>query len=200
MAAPEAANNAGAQTSFIPLLTLGIPSNAVIALMAGAMMIQGIQPGPQVMRSNPELFWGLIASMLVGNALLIVINLPLIGVWVSILKVPYRLFYPFLLAVSCIGVYSVSNTEFDILIMLIFGFAGYAIMRWGCEPAPLVMAFVLGPLMEENLRRAMLLSEGSPSVFFTRPISLSLLIAAGLLLLLVLLPKLRTARETVFVE
>lgn len=191
LAAPEAANNAGAQTSFIPLLTLGIPSNAVIALMAGAMMMQGIQPGPQVMRSNPELFWGLIASMLLGNAMLLVINLPMIGLWVNVLKVPYRMFFPFLLAVSCIGVYSVNGSIFDIGLMAFFGLVGYFFIRWRCEPAPLVMAFVLGPLLEESLRRAMLLSEGSPSVFVTRPISLGLLLVAAGLLALVLVPRLR---------
>lgn len=191
LAAPEAANNAGAQTSFIPLLTLGIPSNAVIALMAGAMMMQGIQPGPQVIHSNPELFWGLIASMLLGNAMLLIINLPMIGLWVSVLKVPYRMFYPFLLAVSCIGVYSVNGSIFDIGLMALFGLLGYCFIRWKCEPAPLVMAFVLGPLLEESLRRAMLLSEGSPSVFVTRPISLALILSAAGLLALVLVPRLR---------
>lgn len=189
VAAPESANNAGAQTSFIPLLTLGIPSNAVIALMAGAMMIQGIQPGPQVMFKNPDLFWGLIASMLVGNAFLVIINLPLVGIWVSVLKVPYRLFYPPLLALCCLGVFSVSNSAIDVGLMLLFGLLGYAFWRWQCEPAPLLMAFVLGPLLEESLRRAMLLSGGSPAVFVTSPISLTLLLAAGGMLALVLISR-----------
>lgn len=188
VAAPESANNAGAQTSFIPLLTLGIPSNAVIALMAGAMMIQGIQPGPQVMFKNPDLFWGLIASMLIGNAMLVIINLPLIGLWVRVLKVPYRLFYPALLAICCVGVFSVNNSAIDVGLMLVFGLLGYAFWRWGCEPGPLLMAFVLGPLLEESLRRAMLLSGGSPAVFVTSPISLGLLIAAAGMLAVILMP------------
>lgn len=188
VAAPESANNAGAQTSFIPLLTLGIPSNAVIALMAGAMMIQGIQPGPQVMFKNPDLFWGLIASMLIGNAMLVIINLPLIGLWVRVLKVPYRLFYPALLAICCVGVFSVNNSAIDVGLMLVFGLLGYAFWRWGCEPGPLLMAFVLGPLLEESLRRAMLLSGGSPAVFVTSPISLGLLIAAAAMLAVILMP------------
>jgi TctA family transporter len=200
VAAPESANNAGAQTSFIPLLTLGIPANAVIALMAGAMMIHGIQPGPQVMASNPDLFWGVIASMLIGNCMLVVINLPLIGVWVWLLRAPYRLFYPILLAVCCVGVYSLNNNVFDVFALVVFGVVGYAFMKWGCEPAPLLLAFVLGPLMEENLRRALLFSHGDPMTFVSRPISLGLLLAAALLLLVVVLPVVRRVRATAFKE
>jgi putative tricarboxylic transport membrane protein len=200
VAAPESANNAGAQTSFIPLLTLGIPANPVIALMAGAMIIHGVQPGPQVMTSNPDLFWGLIASMLVGNAMLVVINLPLIGVWVSMLKVPYRLFHPAILMFCCVGVYSMNNSVFDVWLLLVFGLAGYAFLKWGAEPAPLLLAFVLGPLMEENLRRAMLLSRGDPTVFVTRPISAAILVAVVALLCLVLLPAFKRTRAVAFKE
>jgi len=200
VAAPESANNAGAQTSFIPLLTLGIPANPVIALIAGAMIIHGIQPGPQVMAKNPDLFWGLIASMLVGNAMLVVINLPLIGLWVSLLKVPYRLFFPAIMVFCCIGVYSLNNSVFEVGLLLVFGAMGYGLLKWGCEPAPLLLAFVLGPLMEENLRRAMLLSRGDPMTFVERPISAGLLVVAALLLALVLFPAFKRTRETAFQE
>ncbi|MFZ4806051.1 MAG: tripartite tricarboxylate transporter permease [Hyphomicrobiaceae bacterium] len=195
VAAPEAANNSGAQTSFIPLLTLGIPSNPVIALMAGAMIIHGIQPGPQLITKNPDVFWGLVASMLVGNVMLVLINLPLIGIWVSLLKVPYRLFYPALLVFSCIGVYTLNNSVFEVLLLLGFGVLGYVFLKWGCEPAPLLLAYVLGPLMEENLRRAMLLAKGDVTIFITRPISLTLLLVAAALLVLILLPSFRRTRE-----
>ncbi len=198
VAAPESANNAGAQTSFIPLLTLGIPANPVIALMAGAMMIHGVQPGPQVITKNPELFWGVIASMLIGNLMLVVINLPLIGLWVRLLRVPYRLFYPALLVFCCIGVYSLSSATFDVVLLVIFGIVGYAFLKWQCEPAPLLLAFVLGPLMEENLKRAMLLAKGNPTTFVTRPISLGLLVLAAIMLLIVVLPSISQRRETVF--
>ncbi|MBM3490211.1 MAG: tripartite tricarboxylate transporter permease [Alphaproteobacteria bacterium] len=194
VAAPESANNAGAQTSFIPLLTLGIPANAVIALMAGAMMIHGVQPGPQVMTSNPDLFWGVIASMLIGNCMLVVINLPLIGLWVRLLHVPYRLFYPFLLAICCIGVYSLNNSTFDVFVLVAFGALGYAFLKWGCEPAPLLLAFVLGPLMEENVRRALVFSRGDASTFVARPISLGLLLLTLVLVLAIVLPAVRRAR------
>jgi putative tricarboxylic transport membrane protein len=200
VAAPESANNAGAQTSFIPLLTLGIPANPVIALMAGAMMIQGIQPGPQVMARNPDLFWGLIASMLVGNIMLVVINLPLIRIWVALLKVPYRLLFPAILVFCCIGVYSLNNSVFDIGLLLVFGVVGYAFLKWGCEPAPLLLAFVLGPLMEENFRRAMLLSGGDATAFVSRPLSAALILLALGLLGLMALPALTTARRRVFKE
>ncbi|MEY4263556.1 MAG: hypothetical protein RL373_124, partial [Pseudomonadota bacterium] len=170
VAAPESANNAGAQTSFIPLLTLGIPPNAVMALMVGAMTIHNIQPGPQVMTSNPALFWGLIASMWLGNVMLIVLNLPMIGVWVKLLTIPYRFLYPAILVFCCIGVYSVNNTSFDIYLTAIFGILGYIFVKLECEPAPLLLGFVLGPMMEENFRRALLLSRGDYSVFLTRPL------------------------------
>ncbi|RZI54327.1 MAG: tripartite tricarboxylate transporter permease [Pseudomonas sp.] len=200
VAAPEAANNAGAQTSFIPLLTLGIPPNAVMALMVGAMTIHNIQPGPQVMTSNPELFWGLIASMWLGNAMLIILNLPLIGVWIKLLSVPYKFLFPAIVLFCAIGVYSTNNNTFDIWMVGAFGFIGYTFFKLGCEPAPLLLGFILGPMMEENLRRALLLSRGDWSVFVTRPISLGLLAAAALLLVIVLLPAVKSKREEAFVE
>jgi putative tricarboxylic transport membrane protein len=200
VAGPESANNAAAQTSFIPLLTLGIPPNAVMALMVGAMTIHGIVPGPQVMTKQPDLFWGMIASMWVGNLMLIVINLPLVGVWVTLLRVPYRLLYPSIVVFCCIGIYSINNAPFDVVLAAIFGVIGYFLIKHDFEPAPMLLGFVLGPLMEENLRRAMLIARGDPSVFFTRPISASLLAVAGLLLVLAMLPMLRKRREEVFVE
>ncbi|KQT09353.1 tripartite tricarboxylate transporter permease [Ramlibacter sp. Leaf400] len=200
VAGPEAANNAGAQTSFVPLLTLGIPSNVVMALMVGAMTIHNIQPGPQVMTSNPDLFWGLIASMWLGNAMLIILNLPLIGLWVKLLKVPYRFLYPAILVFCCIGVYSINNNTFDVFITAGFGVAGYVFARCGMEPAPLLLGFVLGPMMEENLRRALLLSRGEFSTLVTRPLSASLLVATALLLLIVALPAIRKTREAAFQE
>jgi len=189
VAGPESANNAGAQTSFIPLLTLGIPENAVMALMVGAMTIHNIQPGPQVMTSNPSLFWGLVASMWVGNLMLVVLNLPMIGIWIKLLQVPYRLLYP-----------ATNNASFDVVMTAIFGFLGVLFVKLECEPAPLLLGFVLGPLMEENLRRAMLLSRGDPTVFFTRPISLAMLIAAAGLLLLIIIPNFRKTRAAAFQE
>ena len=200
VAGPESANNAGAQTSFIPLLTLGIPPNAVMALMVGAMTIHNIQPGPQVMTSNPQLFWGLIASMWIGNLMLVVLNLPMIGIWIKLLSVPYRLLYPAILLFCCIGVYSLSNNIFDVMMTVVFGALGWLFVKLECEPAPLLLGFILGPMMEENLRRALLLSRGDPTVFLTRPLSRSLLIAAALLLLLILLPNLRRKREEAFHE
>ena len=200
VAAPEAANNAGAQTSFIPLLTLGIPSNAVMALMIGAMMIQGIAPGPQVMTEKPQLFWGMIASMWVGNFMLVVLNLPMIGMWIKLLTVPYRILFPSILVFMAIGVYSLSNNPFDVLLMMLFGLLGYIFVKLECEPAPLLLGFILGPLMEENLRRAMLLSRGDPIVFFTKPISAGFLIASIILLVILLLPNIRKKREEAFVE
>jgi TctA family transporter len=199
VAGPESANNAAAQTSFIPLLTLGIPPNAVMALMVGAMTIHNIQPGPQVMTSNPALFWGLIVSMWIGNLMLVVLNLPLIGMWIKLLTVPYRMLYPAILLFCCIGVYSLSNSTFDVYMTALFGFIGYIFVKLECEPAPLMLGFVLGPMMEENLRRAMLLSRGDPFTFFTRPISLGLLIASAALLCIVLAPALQKKREEVFV-
>ena len=200
VAAPESANNAAAQTSFIPLLTLGIPPNAVMALMVGAMTIHNIQPGPQVMTSNPALFWGLIASMWIGNLMLIILNLPLIGVWVKLLTIPYRHLYPAILVFCCIGVYSVNNTVFDIYLTAAFGILGYVFMKFKCEAPPLLLGFVLGPMMEENFRRALLLSRGDFSVFVTRPLSASLLAVAVLLVILVSVPAFKKTREEAFVE
>ena len=200
VAAPESANNAAAQTSFIPLLTLGIPPNAVMALMVGAMTIHNIQPGPQVMTSNPTLFWGLIASMWVGNLMLVILNLPLIGMWVKLLTVPYRLLYPAILVFCCIGVYTVNNNTFDVFQTAIFGFVGYVFMKLGCEGAPLLLGFVLGPMMEENFRRSLLLSRGDFTVFFTRPLSASLLILAAILVVVVTVPAIKKTREEAFVE
>jgi putative tricarboxylic transport membrane protein len=200
VASPEAANNAGSQTSFIPLLTLGIPPNAVMALMVGAMTIHNIQPGPQVMTSNPELFWGLIASMWIGNLMLVILNLPLIGLWVKLLSVPYRWLFPAIVLFCAVGVYSTNNNSFDIWLVALFGLIGYIFIKLGCEPAPLLLGLILGPMMEEYLRRAMLISRGEWSVFVTRPISASLLAAAAVLLVIVLLPSIKKKREEAFVE
>lgn len=200
VAAPEAANNAGAQTSFIPLLTLGIPSNAVMALMIGAMMIQGIAPGPQVMNEKPQLFWGMIASMWIGNAMLVILNLPLIGMWIKLLTVPYRILFPSILLFMSIGVFSLSNQPFDVLLMMMMGLLGYVFVKLECEAAPLMLGFILGPLMEENLRRAMLLSRGDPIVFLTKPISGTFLVLSVLLIVILALPSLRKKREEAFQE
>jgi putative tricarboxylic transport membrane protein len=200
VAGPESANNAGAQTSFIPMLTLGIPPNAVMALMIGAMTIHNIQPGPQVMTSNPTLFWGLIASMWIGNLMLVILNLPLIGIWVKLLTVPYRWLFPAIMVFCVIGAYSVNNDPFEVLMVAVFGLLGYVFYKLRCEPAPLILGFILGPMMEENLRRAMLLSRGDPTVFFTRPLSLTLLLMAAALVLIVTLPAIRQTREQAFHE
>lgn len=200
VAAPESANNAAAQTSFIPLLTLGIPPNPVMALMVGAMIIQGIQPGPQVMTERPNLFWGMIVSMWIGNLMLVILNLPLIGIWIKLLKVPYRLLYPAILVFCCIGVYSLNNSPFDVIMTAIFGLIGYVFVKLDCEPAPLLLGFILGPMMEENLRRAMLLSRGDPMTFVTRPLSATLLAVSLLLLIVIMLPAIRKKREEAFVE
>ncbi|HMM85019.1 MAG: tripartite tricarboxylate transporter permease [Gammaproteobacteria bacterium] len=200
VAGPESANNAGSQTSFIPMLTLGIPPNAVMALMVGAMTIKGIQPGPQVMTSNPDLFWGLIASMWVGNLMLVVLNLPLIGIWIKLLTVPYRFLFPAIMTFCCIGLYTLNNNNFDVFMAAGFGIVGYAFWKLGCEPAPLLLGFILGPMMEENLRRALLLSRGDWSTFMTRPLSASLLIAAALMVVIVALPSIRRKREVAFQE
>ncbi len=200
VAAPEAANNAGSQTSFIPLLTLGIPPNAVMALMVGAMTIHNIQPGPQVMTNNPELFWGLIASMWIGNLMLVILNLPLIGIWIKLLSVPYRLLFPSIVLFCAIGVYSTNNNTFDIWMVAIFGFIGYLFAKLGCEPAPLLLGFILGPMMEEHLRRALLLARGDWTPFVTRPLSAGLLLVAVLLIVIVLLPAVKNKREEAFVE
>jgi TctA family transporter len=200
VAGPESANNAGAQTSFIPLLTLGIPPNAVMALMVGAMTIHNIQPGPQVMTSNPALFWGLIASMWIGNLMLIVLNLPLIGIWIKLLSVPYRVLYPAILLFCCVGVYSLNNNVFEVALTVLFGVVGWLFIKLKCEPAPLLLGFILGPLMEENLRRALLLSRGDWSTFVTRPLSLGLLVAAVLLVVIVLSPAISKKRHEAFEE
>ena len=200
VASPESANNAGSQTSFIPLLTLGIPPNAVMALMVGAMTIHDIQPGPQVLTHNPELFWGLVASMWIGNLMLVVLNLPLIGIWIKLLSVPYRWLFPSIVLFCAIGVYTTNNNSFDVWMVGAFGLAGYVFHKLGMEPAPLLLGFILGPMMEEYLRRALLLSRGDWSVFVTRPLSAGLLAAAALLLMLVLLPAVKQTREDAFTE
>jgi TctA family transporter len=200
VAGPESANNAGAQTSFIPMLTLGIPPNAVMALMVGAMTIKGIQPGPQVMTSNPTLFWGLIASMWVGNLMLIVLNLPLIGIWIRLLAVPYRFLFPAIVVFCCIGIYSLNNNSFDVYLTAGFALLGYVFYKLSCEPAPLLLGFILGPMMEENLRRALLLARGDWSTFVTRPLSAGLLIAAALMIVTVMLPSIKSKRQEAFNE
>jgi TctA family transporter len=200
VAAPEAANNAGAQTSFIPMLTLGVPANPVMALMIGAMIMQGIQPGPTVMTEQPGLFWGLIVSMWVGNLMLVILNLPLIGIWVRMITIPYRFLYPGILLFCAIGAYSLSNTSFDVMVMAVFGLLGYVFRKLEAEPAPLLLAFILGPMMEEFLRRTLLLSQGNPSVLVTRPISGLMLAAAAVLLAFVLLPAFGKSRSALFKE
>ncbi|SFU61499.1 putative tricarboxylic transport membrane protein [Paenacidovorax caeni] len=200
VASPESANNAGSQTSFIPLLTLGIPPNAVMALMVGAMTIHDIQPGPQVLTHNPELFWGLVASMWIGNLMLVVLNLPLIGIWIKLLSVPYRWLFPSIVLFCAIGVYTTNNNSFDVWMVGAFGLAGYVFHKLGMEPAPLLLGFILGPMMEEYLRRALLLSRGDWSVLVTRPLSAGLLAAAALLLVLVLLPAVKQTRQDAFTE
>ncbi|MEZ0213551.1 MAG: tripartite tricarboxylate transporter permease, partial [Xanthobacteraceae bacterium] len=200
VAGPESANNAGAQTSFIPMLTLGIPSNPVMALMIGALIIQGIVPGPNVVNEKPDLFWGIIASMWIGNLMLVLLNLPLIGIWVRLLTVPYHVLFPLIVAFCCIGVYSVNSNEFDVYAMALFGLIGYALVKLDCEPAPLLLGFIIGPMLEEYLRRAMLISRGDPLVFFTRPLSATLLLLAAAALVVVLLPSVRKKREEAFTE
>lgn len=198
VAGPESANNAGAQTSFIPMLTLGIPPNAVMALMVGAMTIKGIQPGPQVMTSNPSLFWGLIASMWIGNLMLIILNLPLIGIWIKLLTVPYRFLFPAIMTFCGIGLYTLNNNAFDVYMGAMFAVIGYIFYKLRCEPAPLLLGFILGPMMEENLRRALLLSRGDWSTFVTRPLSAGLLVAATLMIVVVMLPSIKSKREEAF--
>jgi TctA family transporter len=195
VAAPESANNAGAQTSFIPMLTLGLPSNTVMALMAGAMIMQGIPPGPNVINDRPDLFWGLIASMWIGNLMLVILNLPLIGIWVRLLTVSYNILFPTIIAFCLIGTFSINNNPFDLYTVAVFGLVGYILMKLECEPAPLLLGFVLGPMLEENFRRAMTLSRGDPTIFLTRPISLGLLIMAALLLFVVARPSIASKRE-----
>jgi TctA family transporter len=200
VAGPESANNAAAQTSFIPMLTLGIPSNPVMAMMIGAFILNDIIPGPGVARDQPALFWGLIASMWLGNLMLVVLNLPLIGIWVRLLRIPYYVLFPAIAAFSAIGVYAINGNAFDIYAVALFGAAGYLFHRLGCEPAPFLLGFILGPMLEEHLRRAMIISRGDPMIFLERPISLSLLIAAAAVLSAVVIPSLRRRRETVFVR
>jgi putative tricarboxylic transport membrane protein len=200
VAGPEAANNAGAQTSFIPLLTLGLPSNPIMAIMMGAMMIQGIQPGAAVMSSNPDLFWGLVASMWIGNLMLVILNLPLIGMWIKLLQVPYRMLYPAILMFCVIGIYSSNSEASQILLTVMFAAFGYALMRFGCEPAPMILGFILGPLMEENLRRSLVLSRGDPMIFLQRPISATLLAITAFVVCLIVLPAFRKTREEAFKE
>lgn len=195
VAGPESANNAGAQTSFIPMLTLGIPSNAVMALMIGAMTIHNIQPGPQVITSNPSLFWGLITSMWIGNLMLLILNLPLVGIWIKLLTIPYKWLFPSIVLFCAIGVYSTNNNVFDIWLVAIFGLLGYIFIKLKCEPAPLLLGFVLGPMMEENLRRTLLLSRGDWTVFVDRPISLTIIVLSCGLLLAVLLPSVNLVRQ-----
>ena len=200
VAAPEAANNAGAQTSFIPMLTLGIPANPVMALMIGALIIQGITPGPKVATDEPALFWGVIASMWVGNLMLVLLNLPLVGMWVKMLTIPYYVLFPAIIAFSSIGVYSVNNNSFDLYTVAAFGFLGYVLVKLGSEPAPLLLGFVLGPLLEEHLRRAMIISHGDWTVFVRRPLSATLLAIAALVVVITFLPAVSRKREQVFVE
>jgi putative tricarboxylic transport membrane protein len=200
VAGPEAANNAGAQTAFIPLLTLGIPPNAVMALMVGAMTIHGIIPGPQVITKRPDLFWGMVASMWIGNLMLLVINLPLVGLWVRLLKVPYRLMFPAILVFCCIGIYSINNNPADVMFTAFFGLAGYALYKLGFEPAPLLLGFVLGRLMEEKLRQALVLSRGSFLTFVERPVSAALLLVAVVVIVVAVLPAVRKGREQAFQE
>lgn len=200
VAGPESANNAGAQTAFIPLLTLGIPPNAVMALMVGAMTIHGIIPGPQVMTKNPDLFWGMIASMWIGNLMLVIINLPLVGVWVKLLQVPYRLMFPAILIFCCIGIYSVNNQPVDVAFTAMFGLFGYLLIKLGFEPAPMLLGFVLGKLLEEKLRQALIISRGSFMTFVERPISAGLLVVAVVVLAIALLPSINKKRDEVFTE
>jgi putative tricarboxylic transport membrane protein len=200
VAGPESANNACAQTTFVPMLTLGIPGSASMALMLGAMIMHGITPGPQVMTARPDLFWGLIASMWIGNGMLLLLNLPLIGIWVKLLQVPYRLLFPIIMTMMGIGIYSLSTSGTDVLLMALFGSVGYILAKLGCSFPPLILAMVLGPLMEENLRRSMFLSEGDPTVFITRPISGGFMAATVVLLLVFIVPAFRKKREAVTAE
>jgi TctA family transporter len=200
VAGPESANNAGAQTSFIPMLTLGLPSNPVMALMIGALIVQGITPGPNVVSERPELFWGVITSMWIGNLMLVLLNLPLIGIWVWLLTIPYRLLFPGILVFCCIGVYSVNSQISDVYTMALFAIGGYVLVKLDCEPAPLLLGFIIGPMMEEHLRRAMLLSRGDVSIFFTQPISAATLLVSGIVLLIALMPAVSRAREEAFIQ
>jgi putative tricarboxylic transport membrane protein len=200
VAAPESANNAGAQTSFIPMLTLGIPPNPVMALMIGAMIIHNIQPGPQVITNNPDLFWGMVASMWIGNLMLVVLNLPLIGIWIKLLTVPYHYLFPAIVLFCALGAYTTSTNTFDVWLLAVFGLLGYVFYRLGCEPAPLLLGFILGPMMEENLRRALLLSRGDWLILVYRPVSAAMLVLTAILIVLIAVPFVRRKRSQVFVE
>jgi TctA family transporter len=200
VAGPESANNAAAQTSFIPLLTLGLPAHPVMALMVGAFIIQGITPGPRVVVDEPALFWGLVVSMWIGNLLLVMLNLPLIGLWVRFLRIPYHYLVPAIVAFACIGTYSINQNVYDVFAIVFFGLLGYVLIRLGCEPAPLLLGFVLGPLLENHMRRALIIAHGDPTTFVTRPISLVLLIVAAIALVLAVLPSIRRKREVIFQE
>jgi putative tricarboxylic transport membrane protein len=200
VAGPESANNADAQCKFIPMLTLGLPASGVMALMLGALTIQGIQPGPEVMTTRPELFWGLIASMWIGNAMLVILNLPMIGIWVKLLSLPYRFLYPAILLFCVIGIYSTNNNAVLMVFAAGFTIFAYILVRFGCEPAPMILGFILGPLMEENLRRSLVLSRGDPIIFFQRPISAVLLVLSAIVVALIVLPAFRKTREEAFQE
>jgi TctA family transporter len=200
VASPESANNAASQGAFIPTLTLGIPGSAVMALMLGALMMQGITPGPRVMTSHPEIFWGLVASMWIGNLMLVILNLPLIGLWVTMLKIPYRWLFPLILTFSCVGVFAVNFSTMDIWLMVFFGVLGYVFLKLGCEAAPFILGFLLGPMLEENFRRSMLLSRGSLDIFVTKPISAGLLALTALVLAMMLFPKVRRKKDQAIVE
>jgi putative tricarboxylic transport membrane protein len=200
VAGPESANNSASSGSFIPLFSLGIPANVVMALLLGALMLHGLRPGPLMLTQHPEIFWGTVASMYVGNAMLLALNLPLIGIWVQILKIPYRMLFPLILLFCLIGSYSIGTNVFDIYVMLVFGVLGYFLRKLKYEPAPLVLAFVLGPLLEKSLREALIISDGSMRVFLTRPLSAASLFVALVLLLSAILPSLQKRRKTVISE
>jgi putative tricarboxylic transport membrane protein len=200
VAGPESANNAAAQTSFVPLLTMGIPTSATMALMVGALTLHGIAPGPMIISRQPDLFWGLIASMFIGNVMLVIINLPMIGIWVRLLGVPYRILYLLIVVICAIGVYSVNNSSFDVYMTVGFSLLGYVLRKLDAEPAPLLMGFVLGPMVEENFRRSMITSHGDPMVFLQRPISLVLLLVSAALLISIMMPTIRQRRVEVFQE
>jgi putative tricarboxylic transport membrane protein len=200
VAGPESANNAAAQTSFIPLLTLGLPSNSIMAMLAGAFIIQGITPGPNVITDEPALVWGLIVSMWIGNLFLVMLNLPLIGLWVKMLTIPYRVLFPAIIGFAAVGTYSLGLNAFHVYAIAFFGVLGYFLIKLGCEPAPLLLGFILGPLLEEYLRRALIISRGDPTVFLTRPVSLTLLILAVIAFAIAVLPTVRRRREAVFEE
>jgi len=197
VAGPEAANNADAQCKFIPMLTLGLPVSGVMALMLGALTMQGIQPGPDVMSQRPELFWGLIASMWIGNLMLVVLNLPLIGVWVRLLKVPYRLLFPAIMTFSAIGIYSLNGSAFEIYLAAMLGIVGFILVKLGFSLAPMLLGFVIGPMLEDNLRRSMVMGRGDPSIFLTRPISLGFIIATALILIIAVLPAIQKRRHEI---